>query len=112
MKKIIIAIIAIACLVHAEEYAVTKPIPVTKQATTTVMATQFVTERLMVELKEGTNYTFMIMGSYQDADGNALERKNIRVTYQQAVQMMPEIAQVMETARSAVDAAIPTLLAE
>ncbi len=112
MKKSIIAIIAIAGLVQAGEYVTSKQITVTKQATVNVTATKFVTERLMVDLKAGTNYTFMIMGSYMDADGSAIESKVIRVTYQQAVQMMPEIAQVMETARSVVDATIPALLAQ
>ncbi len=111
MKKIIIAIIAIAGLVHAGEYAVTKPIALTQHTTTTVTATLFRLERFSAIVDRDVPI-FLINGSYLDANGNLLERKTIRVTMEQAAQIMPDIATIMSNAQAAVAAYIDVLLAE
>lgn len=122
MKKIIIAIIAvitvIAVAAQSAEYPVNMTIPVKKEVVTTVTnvtesvtASVFVLERFAANV-ESTNVTFVIHGSYRDAQGKVIKRKIIPITMERAAQMMPSIGDVMTDARMAVEANIGTMLAE
>lgn len=118
MKKYIMAIIAIASVVSAVEYQVNVIIPVKTEVVVTktnvvesVTASAFVMERFVANV-ESTNVTFVIHGSYRDAQGKVIKRKMIPVTSEQASQMMPTIGDVMAAARTAIESNIVTLLAE
>ena len=108
---VVIAIIAIAGFSQSAEYAITKSITTTKNQEVTVVATTFVLERFSAIVDREVP-VFMIQGSYKDASGTVLERKSIRVSMEQAQQMMPTIDQIMTEAQAAVEANIQNLLAE
>ena len=120
MKKYVaILIVAMAGTVFAKDYAVNVEIPVTQEVvitktnvTSAVSAAVFSSERFVVDLNDGEKYSFTILGFFKDANGKVIQRKVFKVSYEQAVQMMPSISSVMEEARSAVDSAIPSLLAQ
>lgn len=119
MKKHIIAIIAIAGIVSAAEYLVNVSIPVKTEVVTTVTnvtesvtASVFVLERFIANVEQATNTTFVIHGSYRDANGKILKRKVIPIKMEQALQIMPSITNVMDAAQSVVETNIQNLLAE
>lgn len=101
MKKIIAIIIAIAGLAVAGEYAVTK----------TITASKFVIKRLSVDVSR-PEPSFAIQGEWQDSDGHIVETKMVRMTLEQARQIMPEIDAVMSNAATAVSANIGTIIGE
>jgi len=118
MKKII-AIIALvsASLVYAGEYAVTKVIPITTavavtNVTSSATATAFVLERLIANIESTNGPSFVIVGTYRDVTGAVLQRKVIPVSFAQAIQMMPNLPDVMAAAQGSVEASIASLLAE
>jgi len=108
---VVIAIIAIAGFSQSAEYAITKNITTTKNQEVTVVATTFVIERFSA-IVDREAPMFLIQGSYKDASGTVLERKSIRVSMEQAIQMMPTIDQIMMEAQAVVEANIQNLLAE
>ena len=111
MKKYIAALSAIAGLLNAAPYEVTKEVTVTTTQVVTVTATTFVVERFSA-IVDREAPLFLISGSYRDAEGTVIERKTIRVTMEQASQMMGNLEQIMSDAKAAVEANIQNLLAE
>jgi hypothetical protein len=112
MKKYIIAgLIAVATIGIAADYNVNVSIPVNTQTVINKTATVAQVESLSV-MTRGTNPVFMIRIVLKDAEGAELDRKTVRMTIEQARQLMPEIDAVMTQAQGAIAANISTLLGE
>ena len=111
MKKIIIAIIAIASIGFAADYSVNVSIPVNTSTVVDKTATTAQVESLSV-MTRGASPVFMIRVVLKDADGVELDHKTVRMTIEQTRLLMPEIDAVMAQAQSAIQANIGTLLGQ